>query len=635
MYEAIRAHREQRQRELELGMHLPIVPTEENLREMAQQYVGVTREEARRMQDQIYVQASIISSLEKRAFLTDRKATVKITLARELVYELKLWVGKLGGMQAILGTDFMAPAGVRLDLAEGAACMPDEIRLRFEGRRPVYSDKVEQERLTSDTFLMPGQSIVVKCRASGRLGKTLWVARGDNWVTTAVLGDNNLPTACKVTNVSRYPTAVPTQTIVGLWLAPLAAPQRPRFVSLGSKRYAEWKTLVYEAEPEPELEARRQAAAEAYLASQPPVVSRPAYPQPKAILKREKPCASRPGGEGSPQQPMERELDAPEANSEAKVAILQAASVAEVALDQRELAEPVYIHEGSDLSAEDVERQVAMIPETPPEEEPTIDDVQVGQGEGYLTPEQVNRVKNIVWKRRHLCMGKGNAKPAAAKDVWCDIDVGDARPPPASPHSAQDATSTVGAAPAAPAASTATTRPLDSTAIAAARAAAYLPAPGADSARAHTPNASERQQDFGGITDMELYPIAYRDISALVDVGGLSPDAIHDWFVRYRKSKGKTMDVPPLALRASWNAFVRLWNEGRIREKVERWEASQRKYSLSTLREESFLIPDVERKADEVGDQQIEMETELDATTRSGNPRGWFQLLIKGVWFWD
>ncbi|KAJ0390292.1 hypothetical protein ATCC90586_010486 [Pythium insidiosum] len=66
MYEAIRAHREQRQRELELGMHLPIVPTEENLREMAQQYVGMTREEARRMQDQIYVQASIISSLEKR-----------------------------------------------------------------------------------------------------------------------------------------------------------------------------------------------------------------------------------------------------------------------------------------------------------------------------------------------------------------------------------------------------------------------------------------------------------------------------------------------------------------------------------------------------------------------------------------
>ncbi|GLE04304.1 hypothetical protein PINS_up013219 [Pythium insidiosum] len=95
---------------------------------------------------------------------------------------------------------------------------------------------------------------------------------------------------------------------------------------------------------------------------------------------------------------------------------------------------------------------------------------------------------------------------------------------------------------------------------------------------------------------MELYPIAYRDISALVDVGGLSPDAIHDWFVRYRKSKGKTMDVQPRALRASWNPFVRLWNEGRIREKVERWEAAQRRYSLSALREEVHRLAEMRRR---------------------------------------
>ncbi|GLE06670.1 hypothetical protein PINS_up016064 [Pythium insidiosum] len=95
---------------------------------------------------------------------------------------------------------------------------------------------------------------------------------------------------------------------------------------------------------------------------------------------------------------------------------------------------------------------------------------------------------------------------------------------------------------------------------------------------------------------MELYPIAYRDISALVDVGGLSPDAIHDWFVRYRKSKGKTMDVQPQALRASWNPFVRLWNEERIREKVERWEAAQRRYSLSALREEVHRLAEMRRR---------------------------------------
>ncbi|GLE07371.1 hypothetical protein PINS_up017533 [Pythium insidiosum] len=66
MFEAIQAHRVQRQRELELGMHLPVVPTDENLKQMAEQYVGMSREDARRMQDQIYVQASIITGLKKR-----------------------------------------------------------------------------------------------------------------------------------------------------------------------------------------------------------------------------------------------------------------------------------------------------------------------------------------------------------------------------------------------------------------------------------------------------------------------------------------------------------------------------------------------------------------------------------------
>ncbi|GLD98399.1 hypothetical protein PINS_up007096 [Pythium insidiosum] len=172
----------------------------------------------------------------------------------------------------------------------------------------------------------------------------------------------------------------------------------------------------------------------------------------------------------------------------------------------------------------------------------------------------------------------------------------------ASSNAARDATPAAGAASGAPTtrvgttgSTTAATGP-DSASIATVRAAAYLPTPGASSARAHAPNESERQQDYGGITDMELYPIAYRDISALVDVGGLSPDAIHDWFVRYRKSKGKTMDVPPPALRASWNAFVRLWNEGRIREKVERWEAAQRRYSLSALREEVHRLAEVRRR---------------------------------------
>jgi hypothetical protein len=85
----------------------------------------------------------------------------------------------------------------------------------------------------------------------------------------------------------------------------------------------------------------------------------------------------------------------------------------------------------------------------------------------------------------------------------------------------------------------------------------------------------------GGITDQELYPIALRDISSFANPWGMTVDEIVNWFERYRRSKGKDMNVPEAALRASWNAFARLWNQGQVTERIERWEAEQRRYSLS------------------------------------------------------
>ena len=37
-------------------------------------------------------------------------------------------------------------------------------------------------------------------------------------------------------------------------------------------------------------------------------------------------------------------------------------------------------------------------------------------------------LRDIIWRRQHLLIGKGNALPPAAKGAVCDIDVGDAKP---------------------------------------------------------------------------------------------------------------------------------------------------------------------------------------------------------------
>lgn len=47
-----------------------------------------------------------------------------------------------------------------------------------------------------------------------------------------------------MTNVSDLLAVIPTQTVVGMWLAPDTAPRQSGFVSLGSRRYREWLTLA-------------------------------------------------------------------------------------------------------------------------------------------------------------------------------------------------------------------------------------------------------------------------------------------------------------------------------------------------------------------------------------------------------
>ncbi|OWZ01434.1 reverse transcriptase [Phytophthora megakarya] len=91
--------------------------------------------------------------------------------------------------------------------------------------------------------------------------------------------------------------------------------------------------------------------------------------------------------------------------------------------------EEIYYHGSGDLSAEDFEGNLAVIPEIAfsTTAKVSIEDLQVGDT-GTATPEEIERLRQIIWKKRHLLIGKGNALPPAAKGVVCDIDVGNAKP---------------------------------------------------------------------------------------------------------------------------------------------------------------------------------------------------------------
>uniref|UniRef100_H3H7N1 Reverse transcriptase domain-containing protein n=1 Tax=Phytophthora ramorum TaxID=164328 RepID=H3H7N1_PHYRM len=190
------------------------------------------------------------------------------------------------------------------------------------------------------------------------------------------------------------------------------------------------------------------------LAPTGPMADRPQYDTPMKILRRDRgtsrsvvaqltvprPAEMKPETEGSP-----RDQEGGTGDQDARESPpMEQATRNEMTADQKESMpqaetppivdpeplddEEVCYHEGGDLFAEDVERQMAILPEVvTTTEEVTIEDIQVGDPESN-TPEEIDRLRQIIWRRKHLLIGKGNALPPAAVGAVCDIDVRGAAP---------------------------------------------------------------------------------------------------------------------------------------------------------------------------------------------------------------
>ncbi|EGZ25058.1 hypothetical protein PHYSODRAFT_478106 [Phytophthora sojae] len=179
--------------------------------------------------------------------MAEGRARAKITLAGSLVYFFDVWVGPpTGGQDLIIGMDFMVPAGIRLALADGTICLPDEVRIQLAGRRPLYGDKVEQVTLTGYREIDIAGSVEVKLRTRSTEHQKLWVTRGDRWVPTVTGGPDKIR-YLQLTNVSDRELVLHQGTRLAMWLAGDRVPRSPGYVSVGSRRYAEWQNLAYQA----------------------------------------------------------------------------------------------------------------------------------------------------------------------------------------------------------------------------------------------------------------------------------------------------------------------------------------------------------------------------------------------------
>uniref|UniRef100_H3GBV5 Uncharacterized protein n=1 Tax=Phytophthora ramorum TaxID=164328 RepID=H3GBV5_PHYRM len=268
--------------------------------------------------------------------MADGRTRIKITLAGSLVYYFDAWVGPpTGGQDLILGMDFMVPAGIRLDLADGSINLPDEVRIQLAGRRQLYGEKVTQVKLGEHCQLEVGESIEIR---------------------------------------------------------------KGFILSSHRKLYAEWQNLAFQSTTD------RVEVEERELAPTGPMVDRPQYDTPMKILRRDRgtsrsvvaqltvprPAEMKPEAVGSP-----RDQEGGTGDQDARESPpMEQATRIEMTADQKESMpqaetppivdpeplddEEVCYHEGGDLFAEDVERQMAILPEVvTTTDEVTIEDIQL------------------------------------------------------------------------------------------------------------------------------------------------------------------------------------------------------------------------------------------------------------------
>lgn len=181
--------------------------------------------------------------IEEDTYLTDGRTRIKVTLAGSLVYHFNVWVGPLVGQDAILGMDFMVPAGVRLDLADGSVCLPDEVRVRLGGRRQLFSARTRSVTTDEHISLDPGEYAEVPTRQSAADTQKLWVCRGNQWVPTVSKGFGRTH-YIRSTNISSTNLTLGRLESLGEWLSNGHVLRKPGLVSVGSNRYREWQNLA-------------------------------------------------------------------------------------------------------------------------------------------------------------------------------------------------------------------------------------------------------------------------------------------------------------------------------------------------------------------------------------------------------
>ncbi|GMF29944.1 unnamed protein product [Phytophthora fragariaefolia] len=209
------------------------------------------------------------------------------------------------GVDLILGTDLMIPAGIWLDLYNSTARLSEEVEIPLIKScsawptEPTYGDRVSDG--PAESLSIPARMIADSSGKPTRVlltnvsGKPVWFPAhfpGILWSPHGELppddGYVRLNSAkCNDWQVLAYEAAMDTAHFPGiLWSPHEELPPDDGYVRLNSAKCSDWQVLAYEAAMDKDLLKKEQRLYADWLARQSPAVERRQYAVPKDVMKR-------------------------------------------------------------------------------------------------------------------------------------------------------------------------------------------------------------------------------------------------------------------------------------------------------------------------------------------------------------
>ncbi|ETO58903.1 hypothetical protein F444_22721, partial [Phytophthora nicotianae P1976] len=234
-----------------------------------------------------------IQGISEGKVSTTRRALVKITLGWEMVYEFEVWVmAHSTGVDEVLGTDFMIPAGIRRDLFHGTAQLPNEVCIPLIKTKNMVDSMEYSAHVNagpSEALDIPGhesREYRLAKRAAKLEQHVLWFRRTEKVIPSMTRFRRGQPVRIRVTNVSDRTVYVPAFDRLAMLVLVGDLPRGEGYVRLDSKKYKDWQVLAYENCRDRQLFKRECKLYEQWLATQPPSVERRAYLTSAGVMKR-------------------------------------------------------------------------------------------------------------------------------------------------------------------------------------------------------------------------------------------------------------------------------------------------------------------------------------------------------------